>query len=54
MIVIICLVAGLLFGWFRAARREGNRFDRIQYALVHAIIFGLAGTLATIILARMT
>jgi hypothetical protein len=52
MIVLPLLVAGFFFGWWTAVRREGKIFDRIQYALVYAIVFGLIGMLITIILAR--
>ena len=52
MIVIALLFVGLFFGWWTAVRREGKMFDRIQYALVYAIVFGVIGVLITIILAR--
>ncbi|MFZ5708270.1 MAG: apolipoprotein acyltransferase [Pseudomonadota bacterium] len=54
MIVIALLFVGLFWGWWTAVRRQGNRFDRIQYALVYAIMSGLIGLLITIILARTT
>jgi hypothetical protein len=53
MIVLAALIAGFAFGWMRAARRGGNRLDRTQYALVHAILFGILGMVATIVIARM-
>lgn len=48
MIVIAGLLLGAGFGWVRASRRGGNRFDKWQYALVHAILFGLVGLFLTI------
>jgi hypothetical protein len=53
MIVIAGLVLGAAFGWFRASRREGNSFDKWQYALVHAILFALLGLFLTIALERL-
>ncbi|MFN0113249.1 MAG: apolipoprotein acyltransferase [Paracoccaceae bacterium] len=53
MIVIAGLFIGTFWGWRAATRREGNRFDRIQFALVYAILCGLIGLLITIVLARM-
>jgi hypothetical protein len=53
MIVIAALIAGFAFGWMRAARRGGNRLDRTQYALAHAILFGIIGLVVTIVIARM-
>lgn len=53
MIVIAGMVLGALWGAFRAGKRGGNRLDIAQYAAVHAIIFGLAGLMVTITLARM-
>jgi uncharacterized membrane-anchored protein YhcB (DUF1043 family) len=54
MIVIVSLVAGLFWGWLTARRRGGTVFDRVQYALVYAILAGLAGLAATIMIARLT
>lgn len=53
MIVIAGLVLGAAFGWMRAARRDGNSFDKWQYALVHAILFGLIGLFLTIAAERI-
>ena len=54
MIVIVALVTGLFWGWLTARRRGGSTFDRVQYALVYAILFGIAGLALTIFIARMT
>lgn len=42
MIALFALIAGAVFGWFRAARRGGTISDRAMYAVGHAIAFGLA------------
>ena len=54
MIVIVALVAGLFWGWLTARRKGGSTFDRVQYALVYSIIFGIAGLALTILITRMT
>jgi hypothetical protein len=53
MIVIAALIAGAMFGYVRARRRNGNTFDKAQYALVHAILFGVIGMFVTILIDRM-
>lgn len=49
MIPVIATIVGFVFGWFRAARRGGTTGDKVQYAIGHALAFGLA-TLAFILL----
>ncbi|HPE24968.1 hypothetical protein [Albidovulum sp.] len=54
MIIIVAgLVLGAALGWIRARRRGGNSFDKWQYALVHAILFGIAGLFVTLMIDRM-
>lgn len=53
MIVIAGLTLGVVFGYWRAAKRGGNGFDKTQYMLVHAILFGVIGLFVTIIIDRM-
>ena len=53
MIVIAGLLFGALFGAYRARRRQGTGFDIAQYAAVHAIIFGLLGLFATILIEKL-
>ncbi|WBU62860.1 hypothetical protein [Paracoccus aerodenitrificans] len=53
MIVIVCILAGLWLGWQRAGKSGGDRKDRWQWALAHALIFAIAGVFATIIIDRM-
>lgn len=51
MLLPIAFALGAACGWLRAARRGGDRLDRLQYAAVHGILFTLA-TLATTIFAQ--
>jgi hypothetical protein len=39
-------------GWQRAARLGGNRKDRLQYAIVFALILAVAGLFVTIFVHR--
>ncbi|MEZ5779433.1 MAG: hypothetical protein R3E44_13820 [Paracoccaceae bacterium] len=54
MIFFAAIILGALTGWLRASRRNGNRFDKLQYAAVHAIFFAIIGLFATILYQRMT
>ncbi len=53
MFVIGGLVLGALGGGLRAKVRGGKLADILQYAAVHAIVFGLIGLFITIYLDRM-
>lgn len=53
MLIFAGLVAGAVAGGLTARRRGGNRLDIAQYAAVWGILGGLAGTVATIAIARM-
>ena len=53
MIVIAAFFAGAMFGALRARRRGGSGFDIAQYALVHAILFGIIGMFVTIGIDRL-
>ncbi len=53
MIVIIGLIGGAALGWWQAARRDGNRMDKAQYAAVYAIIFALVGLILTVAIERL-
>jgi len=53
MIVFAAFVLGAALGWIRAARRGGNRLDRLQYAAAHAIAFAVAGLFVVIALNRL-
>lgn len=53
MLFFPAILVGAIFGWYRASRRGGSRFDRIQYALAHAIFFAIIALFATILYHRM-
>jgi cation transporter-like permease len=46
------LVLGAIVGAFRARSRGGKPADMVQWAIVHALILGLAGLFAAVILTR--
>jgi len=47
------LVLGAAFGWWRAARRGGNRLDCAQYAAAHGIFFFILGMVISITLVQL-
>ena len=47
------IIVGALLGAWRARRRQGTRLDMLQWAAVHAILFGLAAVILTILIGRM-
>ena len=53
MIVIAALVIGAVLGWRRARQLRGNRMDRIQFAVVFAMVFGIIGIILTVLIDRM-
>lgn len=53
MIVLICVIAGGVYGFWRARRRRGNGFDIAQYAAVFAIIGAIIGLFVTIGVERL-
>lgn len=53
MIVIAAVLVGGGWGAMLARRRGGARLDIAQYAAVYAILFGVLGMFATILLERM-
>ncbi|MGB3409208.1 MAG: hypothetical protein WBA67_17130 [Jannaschia sp.] len=53
MLPIITAVLGAIAGALTARRRGGKTFDVLQYAAVWAIIAGLLGLIALIVLARV-
>lgn len=53
MIAIAGMILGALTGWFRAARRGGGTFDRLQWAGVHLIIGAILGLFLTILVERL-
>lgn len=48
------MIGGFAFGWSRAKRRGGDRWDKVHYATIHAIALGLAAFALIILLQRMS
>ena len=53
MIVAAALLLGIVWGIRTAARRGGNRLDKLQYAAVGGIAGGLVGLILTIVVERL-
>ena len=53
MLLLLAFVLGALLGWRRAARRGGDRFDQLQYAVVHGIVFALVALALMILAGRL-
>lgn len=53
MLIIAGAVIGAIIGDRIAARRNGSRADRAQYAVVYGILLALLGLIATIAIGRM-
>ena len=51
--VLAGLILGAAVGAWRAHRRQGTRLDMAQWAAVHAILFGIAGLILTIVIGRI-
>lgn len=54
MLIAIAFFAGLALGWRTARKRGGDLFDRMQYAAVYALIFGVVATVALVIVGNLT
>ena len=52
ILVLVGLVLGAAWGAWRAKARNGRRLDILQYAAVHAMIFGLIGLFLAILIFR--
>lgn len=52
MLLVVAFALGMAFGWQRAARRGGDRLDRLQYGAVHGILFVLVTLIASVIAGR--
>lgn len=53
MLPILTALAGAVLGALAARRRRGHRLDMVQWAAVWAIIGGLLGLFALIVMARL-
>ncbi|MDA5095707.1 hypothetical protein O2N63_16570 [Aliiroseovarius sp. KMU-50] len=52
MIVIAALLAGAIFGAWRAKSKGGRGFDVAQYAAIYGLIFALIAVFVTVIITR--
>jgi amino acid permease len=50
MIVILLAVIGAALGWRMAAKRDGNRLDKLQYAAAFMLGFSIIGLFLTLII----
>lgn len=53
MIGLVLTFLGGIWGWRKAARRNGDRADKLQYMVVYALIFGMIGLFLGVIADRM-
>ncbi len=53
MLTLLGAILGVWRGIIRARQLGGNRLDIIQYAIAHAIAFGLLGAFVGISLGRL-
>ncbi len=53
LLALITGAVGVLVGALIARRRKGTTADVLQYAVVYALAFGLAGLFAAIIVTRI-
>ena len=53
MIVIAAIALGIFIGRLRAIRAKGDSKDIWQWAIAHAMAFGLIGLFLTIFIDRM-
>lgn len=52
MIVIAALVIGGVLGYRNAAKRGGNRLDKLQYTVIYGLAFALVGIFVTVFIDR--
>ncbi|MCY4260680.1 MAG: hypothetical protein OXC91_10515 [Rhodobacteraceae bacterium] len=50
LIVLVLVIVGALLGHWHARRLDGTRHDRLHYSVVYAILFGLLGLFAALLL----
>ncbi|MEM5474836.1 apolipoprotein acyltransferase [Pacificibacter sp. AS14] len=48
MIVILLAIVGATLGWRIAAKRDGNRLDKLQYAAALMLGFSVIGLFITL------
>lgn len=53
MLLTIVFACGMVVGWQRAGRLGGDRLDRLQYGVAHAIALTLLAFAAWLLAARL-
>lgn len=53
MLIVLVFVIGALIGWRRAAQRQGDRLDQLQYAAAYGIAYALVALTLTILAERL-
>lgn len=53
MIIIAAILLGAALGAYRAKTRKGTAADMVQFAIAHAIAFGILGLIITIVIERI-
>ncbi|WP_417257514.1 apolipoprotein acyltransferase [Celeribacter sp.] len=53
MIVIAFFLIGAILGWRTAAKRQGDRLDKLQYAAAYCLAFSVVGLIITVLLERL-
>jgi len=53
MIILFSILLGAVFGWLRASRRGGDRNDKLHYAGVNALLFGVVGVVLALIVGAL-
>ncbi len=53
MIIIAAILIGAAFGWFRASKLGGQRYDKLQYAAGYALAWAALGVFVTVLIDRM-
>lgn len=49
MFALIAFFIGALYGWRKAGKVGGNRLDKAQYAIAHALAFFLVVLVVTVL-----
>ncbi len=53
MIVLAALLLGLFWGYRSASKKGGDIKDKVQFAIVYAMLFSIIGLIITIVVHRL-
>ena len=53
MIILAAAFLGAVYGVFLARKRQGNKFDMMQYGAGFALAFTILGLIVTIVINRL-